>query len=889
NRAIQRPAADDVNDSLNHLLLGWLNGFQGVSERNIVLIDSGINLLNKASETAPEGHPLHSMIGPFLGALLYSRALTGGDLENYDAASFYAELAPADDDPDSTGLHHTMRVIGDYLAAGTKLARNRHNLDRALLDETIEKMTAAIATLPDDHPLRNELSPRINTLLITRDALDLATSRDVDLRSVNPDSLKAHVDTLLATARDTPEGSADYALATSTAAMALAGQAFLTRDHHSLDRGISMLGEVCATPELTAQERLSALGCLSMSLWMRYGYFRHSRDLNNAIDRLEQAQLLIQQSPPDGADAAPILHLLGDCYHERADPHRRDRQRAVEAGLKALRERANDVLLQNNSDRALSTAMAASGEAADVARWCLAAGRNETAVAALELGRGIVLHFATIDAGIPQLLRTGGYPTLAAEWEKVASDRASRTDELPWNLGQNQHTRVAATMMASLGKGKVAIPGDLRRRVLKAVKGTDTYARLLDPPSVAAITAALAAKQSSALVYLLAADDRQRGLAVIVHADGTVQPQKLPGLRTGPGTAFDAFSQARRALLAAESDSAKEAAWQHWQSRLNEVCNWAWTAAMDEVLSILGRPQGGRAARLVLVPAGELGAVPWHAARRGVPGGELRYACQDAVITYASSARQFVDASRRHTLPWASTPAVVCGSDEPPCADELHWAVEPRRASDELPSASEETEEIHRLFYPEGTYLGAGQDEATATRVRDLLPSKHSAGASLLHLACHATLVNPPTNSFLELAGKSTLCVREMLEQARGRSVHADGGLVILAACESDLTGGAHDEALTLATAFLAAGSVGVVGTRWPVDDAPTALFMVMFHHYLNCGYQDPATALRAAQRWMLNKRRQLPKEIKKQLVDELSQDDLTETANWAAFTYQGQ
>lgn len=393
-----------------------------------------------------------------------------------------------------------MRALGDYLAASAKLARNRHNLDRALLDETIEKMTAAVAPLPEDHHLHQEISSNIDALLMARNALDLAAGRDVDHASVNPESLKAHVDTLLATARDTPEGRLDHALATSTAAMALVGQAFLTRDRHSLDHGISMQEEVCATPELTAHERLSALGCLSMSLRTRYEYFRHPRDLNDAIDRLEQAELLIQQNPPDGADAAPILHLLGDCYHERADPHRRDRQRAVEAGLQALRERANDVPLQNNSE-------------------------------------------------------------------------------------------------------------------------------------------------------------------------------------------FDAFSQARHALQAAESESAKETAWQRWQSRLNNVCDWAWTAAMGEVLSVLSRPQSER--RLVLVPAGELGTVPWHAARRRMPGGELRHACQDAVTTYASSARQFVDASRRHKLPGASAPAVVCGSNE-------------------LPFASEETKEIHRHFYPELDAVRAG-------------------------------------------------------------------------------------------------------------------------------------------------------------------------------------
>lgn len=880
SRAIERPAANDVNDSLNHFMLGYLNGFQGAFEHDMVLLNSGVDLLRKAIETVPEEHSLRSLIGPGLGMLLYGRALLGGDLENFDAAEFYsglAELAPADEEPESTGLRHTMQALGSCLAASAKLARNRHNIDPALLDETVEKMAAAIEKLPDEDYARQAISSSVDGLLFVRNVLGLATGHDADVTSARLDSLRAHVDALLATAHDSPEERIDHASDTGIAAMALVGQAFVTRDLYSLDRGIAMLGQMCAAPWLTAHERLTALGCLGMGLRLRYQHVRRRRDLNNAIDRLEQAKTLIQQEPPDGAEVAPLLNLLGDCYHERADAQRRDRHRAVEVGVQALRERANDVLLQNNSERALSTAIAASGEASDVARWCLAAGQAETAVEALELGRGTVLHFATIDAGVPELLRQGGHAALGAEWETV-SGRTSGTDELPWNLGpdpkdQDRRARAAANVLASLGTGTVTIPGDLRYRVLEAVENTETYARLLDPPSVADITAALAATGSSAVVYLLPAGDGQPGLALVVRADSTVQSRELPGLCCAAGSVFDAFRRAQRALRAAVPESADQAAAQQcWKARLNDACDWAWTVAMEEVLAMLGPPRGGRPARLILVPLGELGMVPWHAARRRVPGGDLRHACQDVVIAYASSARQFVETSRRGALPWRSAPAVV-------------------RVSSGLFFASEEVEEIHRSFYPEGTYLGAPlviPSTATPTRVRKLLPSKHSAGASLLHIGCHAAVANPPINSFLQLAGGSQLYVRDMLEQARGRPVDADGGLVVLAACASDLTGGAHDEALTLATAFLAAGSAGVVGARWAVDDGPTALFMVMFHYYLNRGYDDPATALRAAQRWMLDTRRMLPDGIGRRLAGQLTQHDLTETANWAAFTYQG-
>jgi CHAT domain-containing protein len=110
----------------------------------------------------------------------------------------------------------------------------------------------------------------------------------------------------------------------------------------------------------------------------------------------------------------------------------------------------------------------------------------------------------------------------------------------------------------------------------------------------------------------------------------------------------------------------------------------------------------------------------------------------------------------------------------------------------------------------------------------------------------------------------------------------------VLAACASDHSGRERDEVLTLATAFLAAGAVGVVGARWEVADIPTAIFMIMFHHYLNAGYADPATALRAAQLWMLDPRRRLPVGLDERLAHELSLLDLAEVDNWAAFTYQG-
>jgi CHAT domain-containing protein len=121
------------------------------------------------------------------------------------------------------------------------------------------------------------------------------------------------------------------------------------------------------------------------------------------------------------------------------------------------------------------------------------------------------------------------------------------------------------------------------------------------------------------------------------------------------------------------------------------------------------------------------------------------------------------------------------------------------------------------------------------------------------------------------------------------------GGLVVLASCLTDVTERDFDEALTLAAAFLAAGATGVVGARWAVADAVTALFMNVYHQYLNgSGRPQPARALRAAQLWMLDQDREVPDSWPRVLREEAALaggpggPELTSPGAWAAFTYQG-
>ncbi|MFF1280747.1 CHAT domain-containing protein [Streptomyces sp. NPDC058299] len=92
------------------------------------------------------------------------------------------------------------------------------------------------------------------------------------------------------------------------------------------------------------------------------------------------------------------------------------------------------------------------------------------------------------------------------------------------------------------------------------------------------------------------------------------------------------------------------------------------------------------------------------------------------------------------------------------------------------------------------------------------------------------------------------LTVARILEHTAAAAPGPDGPLAVLSACETDLSTGDHDEALTLSTALVAGGVADVVGSRWAVEDSATALLMAVFPHLLTSQDLAPADALRAAQ-----------------------------------------
>ncbi|MFD0357928.1 CHAT domain-containing protein [Streptomyces sp. NPDC127110] len=529
---------------------------------------------------------------------------------------------------------------------------------------------------------------------------------------------------------------------------------------------------------------------------------------------------------------------LGRAYRVRGSLARRDRERGRRLGLEAMRGFACSALFQSGTQDAAEAARLAGSVSEEVLGWCVADRAPQDALQALDACRGLVLHAATTSRSVPELLTAAGQDALAAEWR--ASGAVADPD---------------------------SAPGELRRRVVLAL--TEARVRLLDPPTPEEIGAALRAQDKDALVYLVAATSDCPGTALVVTNRGDVHEVPLPGLRADAGPLRE-YRPGGATLLrdmgpVPGHGSARPAPAPPLREQLDRLCSWAWRAALRPLLGMFEVPdRPGRLPRLVLVPMGALGLVPWHAAFADGSTGR-RYALQDAEISYAASARLLCEVAARPAVPHTGT-ALVVGD---PTGD--------------LPYAGEEADAVRRAFYPDGDRLGLRSGDGTPEEVARWLRERADGGA-VLHLACHGTVEeNRPRSSYLAL--KDGVLTAEELAGA----VHGPLGLVVLAACRSQVSGRGLNEAYSLSSAFLAAGSRSVIGSLWPVPDDATSVLMFLTHHYLRREQEPPARALRRAQLWMLDPDRTVPDGLPPALTARLRRLDPDDLSSWAGFTQLGQ
>jgi hypothetical protein len=814
--------------------------------------DAAIEKLKRCAGSIPPGHPTRTYALFGVAFALVDRHAMGGEMRHLKEAETYVRLAFESIDPagpfaEGTNGHGGLLYLRGTLAAAW-----------CVYDPSLSRMSTAVSDLEraqgmigDEEPLRSAVAAALEMARAALPFLAGSPDRGVFLAPASRDAF----DQLLKSAQSMRRDHPHYPAVVGSAVSGLALKGLADKNPKLIDQAIAMIADACTVPGLAPRERPRLLMMHGYALQTRYFQRRSPRDLSNAIDRLEEARRAVEQEI-GSPYAATVLKTLSGAYRLRGDAARGDVDRAVTVGLAGLREHAGDVLLQDSDDNALYIARHGTGDATEMARWFLDRGREAAAVGALELGRGMVLHAATSGTRVEEALRASGHAALAVEWARgLARDGTDSGTATP----------------------------DLRYRVMLAIEQSPAEARLLAPPSVGDIAAALKESDADALVYLLPRDADGPGLAVLVAADKKVRRLPLPRLLADDQSPLRAFVLARRAADA----SGTEAAVKDWEGTLDKLCTWSWRVAVGPVLDALLAPLPGRHKRLVLVPYGELGLVPWHAARS--PGGD--YACQQAVFSYAASGRQFVDATGRRPRPWGQDPVLI---------------------SDAEPSLRLTAAGIRQLFaglYPTAAVFGYARDKlpptvrgstaATAADVLSALPGADTPGASLLHFGCHGRTEVPVLHSRLDLGAGRSLRVQDILRQARAGQSRADRGvgscgLVILAACLSDVAEADYDEALTLAAAFSSAGAVGVVAARWSVEERVTALFMAMFHRYLNVDQLSPARALRAAQLWMLNPRREIPDGLPAELRDEAELvgepggPELMSPAAWAGFGYQG-
>jgi tetratricopeptide (TPR) repeat protein len=819
-------------------------------------LNEGIAHLVESYGLSPAGHPYRVAAGLNLAAALLTRFLELGQAEDVDAARFYLNMADTLAGPTGDEVRSLMADVDMNIASNRGLLGIADGMrgDAGALDEAVMNLRRALAMVPSSHPHHSRLRSDLGLALALRGMSGTGSTAD---------AIEAgrELSTALAAL---PGGHMMRPLALLRTGGVLAGAGVVTGNERLLREAIgyldTALGEL--DPRFGGRFRFAALlGMAAVALNRRS---HDPADLDRAITWLEQAR-----GDLDGHPAHPqyanCLSNLAQAYRARGDAGP-----AHAAGFAALRGRARDLMVQSGTARSLGFARAAAEEAARVAAWCLQDADAGAAVEALEMGRGLILYAATSVAGLPDLLAAAGHGELARSWQ----DAAAAGSEPPWDAG----TAAAANLPGLLdGTTGLNVPDDLRARVFAALAGSAVEQRLLAPPSLPDLAAALGETGADAIVYLLGATDERPGCAVIVPAvdlADAARPEEiqLPLVRGDADAVVQTYAGAYAEM---ETDPGR------FRQALGDLCDWAWHAVMGPILDLARSWSLGRPPRLVLIPAGILSLVPWHAARPPSAGsGAVRFAISEAVISYAASGRQLLDVARRFPLPLTASPVIV--------------VADPTQA---LPGAPLEARAIFERCYPAGRYLGwtePGWDRppdgpGTPGEVLGQLPAIGSSGASMLHLGCHGMVVgSAPGRSHLVLAEHEELRVDAILQQARGRPVTAAGGLVTLAACGSDLAIGEYEEALTPATAFLAAGAVTVVGARWQLLDAATSLLMFMFHHYLTGHSQPPRDALRLAQLWMLDRGRKAPPEMPVELARHASRATWADLTVWAGFVHQG-
>lgn len=327
-------------------------------------------------------------------------------------------------------------------------------------------------------------------------------------------------------------------------------------------------------------------------------------------------------------------------------------------------------------------------------------------------------------------------------------------------------------------------------------------------PHFAALAWILVSEIGAALIVLTPNDE---GPAVRVAA---LNADKL----RGPGSVFHSWSQAYAAAHRGEASNI-DVDPENWGDQVERIAARLWEDVAGPLADLLAASGVPRGSPVAVLPPGALAVLPLAVAR-------------DPQSTEALLDRYAVSIA-----PSLAT-LVGEGSKDPP---RLAAVVNP---AGDLPFTAIEATEAGRRFPPDACVMLKG-DECTAEAVAAAL-----AGSTYWMFSSHGEF-NPaePRESSLLLAHDARLTLASLLASTRGAAPR----MVILSACESGIqeTDTMPDEFIGFPTAFLQLGSMGVLATLWPVNDASAALITARFLE-LHVGQGlPPSEALRQAQLWL--------------------------------------
>jgi CHAT domain-containing protein len=520
---------------------------------------------------------------------------------------------------------------------------------------------------------------------------------------------------------------------------------------------------------------------------------RIRREAGNAADDLAAAREEYKRAGELGLRLRPEVALaayreLGDWAVEQADWP--EAGQAYWSGVAAMHLLVGSQTTRTDREAWLRTAR---GMPARAAATLAAAGLAEKAAVAYERGRAILLtealdrQQADLDA-----VRAAGRPDLADQYLAAASRVTA--------LGQRELSEAAARP-AGLSDQRAAA----RRRARGELEQATTAIREEVMPGFrrpVEIAELVQAAGNVPVVHVVAGP--VQGTALIIR-DG-VRPVPLPLL-----------TEARLAARARDFVTAREGRRhdpQAWDMCLDTTTRWLWDAVLGPIIGLL-EPSG----RAVLIPAGELGILPLHAAWTIDPAtGSRVYALDRLLVTYAPNARTLA-ASQRHAAVRDAAPLLVIDD-----------------AGAGLRAVSTEAALVRRGFARGAAPAGApvpGTGEPA-----EVIAALHAHGTA--HFACHgvANLTEPLDSALLLPGGRLTL-----------RDLLAHGALplrlAILSACETAVPGAdLPDEVIGLPAGFLEVGAAGAIGSLWAVPDASTMLVMARFYEI----WRAPATAMPAAE-----------------------------------------